>query len=125
MIGALHVATGAATGELTRSRPAAVALGPILHLASDRVPHRHPRWAVDCLVGVGALAYVVYRRGITDVTTLGALAAIAPDLKHLRRTPRRRRPWWRRGKPHGLQVRVQLALAVVLLAPLARAGSRR
>jgi len=39
VIVSLHVATGAALGALTRSRVAALALGPPLHLACDRVPH--------------------------------------------------------------------------------------
>jgi hypothetical protein len=39
VIVSLHVATGAALGALTRSRLAALALGPALHLACDRVPH--------------------------------------------------------------------------------------
>src|SRR5688572_31536019 len=40
MIVSLHVATGAALGAATGSRLAALALGPPLHLASDRVPHQ-------------------------------------------------------------------------------------
>lgn len=39
MIVSLHVATGAAVGALAGSRLAALALGPPLHLACDRVPH--------------------------------------------------------------------------------------
>ena len=39
VIVSLHVATGAAAGALTRSRPAALLLGPLVHLAGDRVPH--------------------------------------------------------------------------------------
>ena len=40
MIVSLHVATGAAAGAATGSRLAAVMLGPILHLAGDRLPHQ-------------------------------------------------------------------------------------
>ena len=84
MIVALHVATGAATGALTRSRIAAVAIGPVLHVASDRVPHRHLRHAsVDYLTGLLALAALVRRRGGSDAATLGALAAVMPDAEHL------------------------------------------
>jgi hypothetical protein len=119
MIVALHVATGAVTGALTSSRGAAVALGPLLHVASDRIPHRHPRRKWDFLAGAVALAYVAHRRGITDAATVGALAAVAPDAKPRRRQtrPPRLRP---RRKPHGLRVTAQLALAAALLAPLIR-----
>ena len=40
MIVSLHVATGAAAGAASGSRLAAVLLGPILHLAGDRLPHQ-------------------------------------------------------------------------------------
>jgi hypothetical protein len=40
LIVALHVATGAAAGAASGSRLAALLLGPILHLAGDRLPHR-------------------------------------------------------------------------------------
>ena len=39
VIVALHVATGAAAGAASGSRFAALVLGPILHLAGDRLPH--------------------------------------------------------------------------------------
>ena len=39
MIVSLHVATGALGGALVRSRPLALALGPVLHVAADRVRH--------------------------------------------------------------------------------------
>ena len=39
VIVALHVATGAAAGAASRSRLAALLLGPVLHLAGDRLPH--------------------------------------------------------------------------------------
>lgn len=117
MIVALHVATGAATGALTRSRLAATALGPPIHRASDRVPHRHPYWAWDVVLGAAALSYVAARRGLSDAATIGALAAVAPDLKHAlpRKRQRRRR---RRRKPSGLPVSAQLAFAAALLARL-------
>ena len=126
MIVALHVATGAATGALTRSRIAAVAIGPVLHVASDRVPHRHPRHAsVDYLTGLLAFAALARRRGGSDAATLGALAAVMPDAEHLvpalrprgaRVFHRRRRG--RRRKPSGLSAGVQLFLAAAMLAPL-------
>jgi len=39
MIGSVIVSLHVATGALTRSRPAALLLGPLVHLAGDRVPH--------------------------------------------------------------------------------------
>jgi len=115
MIVALHVATGAATGALTRSRLAAVALVPPVHLASDRVPHRHPHWVCDLMLGGAGLANVATRRGLSDPTTIGALAAVASDLKHVL-PPRRQGRLRRRRKQRGLPVSAQLALAAALLA---------
>jgi hypothetical protein len=40
---ALHVATGAAAGAASGSRLAALLLGPVLHLAGDRLPHEDIR----------------------------------------------------------------------------------
>lgn len=116
MIVALHVATGAVTGALTRSRTEALALGPPLHAASDRVPHRHPHWSLDCLAGAVALALVAERRGVMDAATVGALAAVAPDLKHLR--PRATKRRGRRRRQRGLSVGAQLVLTTVMLAAL-------
>ena len=89
MIVALHVATGATVGAAVRSRTAAALLGIPLHLAGDRVPHRdihNRRFEVGSgLVLVGLLAL---RRGITDASTIGALAACSPDVEHIIRLPR-------------------------------------
>src|SRR5207249_9151859 len=40
VIVSLHVATGAAAGAASGSRVVALLLGPILHLAGDRLPHQ-------------------------------------------------------------------------------------
>jgi hypothetical protein len=40
VIVSLHVATGAAAGAASGSRLTAILLGPILHLAGDRLPHQ-------------------------------------------------------------------------------------
>jgi hypothetical protein len=124
MIVALHVATGAATGVLTRSRAAAIVLGPVLHVASDHVPHRHPRHdALDYATGLAAVGLLVRRRGTLDAATIGALAAVAPDFEHLltRRRSRKlfhRRPGADRKDRRGLSTATQLGLAALLLAPL-------
>ena len=79
MIVLFHAASGAAAGALTRSRIGALALGPVLHVAADRVPHRHPAhtgW--EYLAGSVALGALARRRGVFDVATLGALAPCCP-----------------------------------------------
>ena len=84
MIVALHVATGAALGAATGSRLAAILLGPALHLAGDRVPHRDfhsPR--IEIGTGVAGVALLAVRRGPLDPATLGAVASSAPDLEHV------------------------------------------
>ena len=124
MIVSLHVATGGALGALTGSRLAALALGPPLHLACDRVPHddiADRRFEIGS--GLFGLALLALRRGPFDPATLGAAAACAPDLEHVV-------PWLR---PHGgklfhgahgwhraggLRTDVQLVAAGVLIGAL-------
>lgn len=91
VIVSLHVATGAATGALARSRPIALLLGPVVHLAGDRVPHDDIH-SIRFEVGSGlvALAALAARRGVLDPAVLGGGAAAAPDLEHLV-------PWLRPG----------------------------
>jgi hypothetical protein len=92
VIVSLHVASGAALGALTRSRLAALALGPPLHLACDRVPHEDiadRRFEVRS--GLFGLALLVLCGGPLDPATLGAASASAPDLEHI----------FRRLRPHG------------------------
>src|SRR5688500_3329583 len=124
MIVSLHVATGAALGAVTRSRLAALALGPPLHLASDRVPHQDiasRRFEIGS--GVFGLALLALRRGPLDPATLGAAAACAPDLEHVvpRLRPRGRklfhggRGWHRAG---GFRADVQLVVAGALIGLL-------
>jgi hypothetical protein len=121
MIVSLHLATGAATGELSRSRRLAVASGPVLHVLSDRVPHRHPDHLVwDYVASAIAFGVVARSRGMRDAATLGAVAAVIPDLEHVlpARGPKvfhRRR---RRRRAAGLSVGTQLGLTAVMLVPL-------
>ena len=124
MIVALHVATGAAAGAASRSRVAALLLGPILHLAADRVPHqdfRSRRFEIGS--GLACLVLLAARRGPLDPATLGAGASSAPDLEHVlpflrpggRMLFHGRRGWHRSGR---LPADVQLLLAGVILAAL-------
>jgi hypothetical protein len=125
MIIALHAATGAATGALTGSRLVALAVAPVLHIASDRVPHRHPAHdSLDYLAGALAIGILARRRGAFDVATIGAVAAILPDVEHVvpgvrprgaKLFHRRRR---RVRRDVGLSAGMQMLLAASVLGPL-------
>ena len=122
VIVSLHVATGAAAGALTRSRGASLVLGPLLHLAADRIPHddigdvdfeTYSGLAMLTLLGVG--------RGWLNPAVLGGAAAAAPDLEHVV-------PWLRpggrklfhNGEPDGggVSTGVQLVLAGAIIGYL-------
>jgi hypothetical protein len=130
VIVSLHVATGAAAGAASGSRVTALFLGPILHLAGDRVPHEDigsRRFEIGS--GLVCLALLAARRGLLDPATLGAAASSAPDLEHVlpslrprgRKLFHGRRGWHRSGR---FPTRVQLLLAGatigVLVAPRPR-----
>ena len=127
MIVSLHVATGAVGGAAVRSRPAAVALGFLLHLVGDVIPHEDiPSPRFEMWSGVAGLTLLAIVRGPLDPATLGAAAASSPDLEHAVRLPRpggrklfpshRIRGWHRAG---GLTAGVQLLVAGVLVGTLA------
>lgn len=89
MIVSLHVATGAAGGALTRSRPAAAALGLALHALGDRIPHRDiDSFNFELRSGVTCLLAIAARYGPLSPVTIGAAAASAPDIEHAIRLPR-------------------------------------
>jgi hypothetical protein len=124
VIVSLHVATGAAVGALTRSRIAALALGPPLHLACDRVPHEDiDDRRFEIRSGAFGMALLALSRGPLDPATLGAASASAPDLEHIFRRLRPggrklfhgRRGWHRSG---GFRADVQLVLAGVIIGVL-------
>jgi hypothetical protein len=139
VIASLHVATGAAAGALAGSRKTAVALGPLLHLAADLVPHQDIRsHRFEVTTASAALLALAALRGPFDPATLGGAAAAAPDIEHVVRLPR---PGGRKlfpthrgaGKhtPLGLPTWIQLLAAGALLGllfPVARlprlAGAR-
>jgi hypothetical protein len=125
MIVPLHVAIGAATGAVSRSRPASLALGPLLHIVGDQVPHRHPKRPVwELLTGAFALGFLAGRRGVLDPATLGAFAAAAPDAEHLLplrvrgRKVLHLRPGRDRHDGTGLSAQKQMLLAAGLIAAL-------
>ena len=123
MIVSLHVASGAAAGSLLRSRLAALALGPVLHLAGDVVPHRDfESREFETASGLVALGLVAAVRGPLSPATICAAAASAPDLEHVLAIPR---PDGRKLFPShrfpglhregGIPAPVQLAAALFLL----------
>ena len=128
VIVALHVATGAAAGALTDSRLAALALGPVVHLAGDLMPHRdNASTRFELLSGVGTVLLLAIRRGPLDPATLGAIAASAEDLEHVLPLPRpggrklfpshRNDDWHNRG---GVPAWVQLIAAGAIIGALLR-----
>lgn len=85
----LHVATGAAGGALTRSRPAAIALGLALHALGDRMPHQDiGSRRFEIRSGVVCALALIARHGPLSPVVLGALASSAPDVEHVVRLPR-------------------------------------
>jgi hypothetical protein len=129
VIVALHVATGAVAGAGSRSRLAALLLGPILHLAGDRVPHEDiPSRRFEIGSGLACLLLLAARRGPLDPATLGAGASSAPDLEHVVRFLQPggsklfhgRRGWHRSGR---FRADLQLLLAGAIVGSLV--GPRR
>jgi hypothetical protein len=91
VIVSLHVATGAVAGSFTRSRPLALLLGPLVHLAGDRVPHDDIHdLGFEVGSGLASLALLAARRGPLDPAVLCGATAAAPDLEHVV-------PWLRPG----------------------------
>lgn len=124
MIVSLHVATGAAAGAASRSRLVAILLGPILHLAGDRLPHEDigsRRFEIGS--GLACLALLAGRCGPLDPATLGAAASSAPDLEHVvpflrvggRKLFHGRYGWHRSGR---FRADVQLLLAGAIVGAL-------
>jgi hypothetical protein len=127
VIVSLHVATGAAAGAASGSRLAAIVLGPILHLAGDRLPHQDidsRRFEIGS--GMACLALLAARRGVLDPATIGAAASSAPDLEHVvplmrpggNKVFHGRLGWHRSGRlPTYVQLLVAGAIVGALLAP--------
>ena len=124
VIVALHVATGAAAGAASGSRLTALLLGPVLHLAGDRLPHEDihsTRFELGS--GLASLFLLALRRGLLDPATLGAAASSAPDLEHIvpflrpggRKLFHDRLGWHRSGR---FPVSVQLLIAGGILGAL-------
>ena len=129
MIVSLHVSTGAAAGALSRSRLRALLIGPVLHLAGDRLPHEDiANRRFEIASGLFGVALLAARRGPVDAATLGAVAASAPDLEHLFPAVRplgkkvfHHRGWHRRG---AFSAKAQLLAAGVILGLLISPSGR-
>jgi hypothetical protein len=127
VIVSLHVASGAAAGAVSGSRLTAILLGPILHLAGDRVPHQDigsRRFEIGS--GLACLALLAGKRGLLDPATLGAAASSAPDLEHVfpfvrpygRKLFHGRGGWHRSGRfPTHVQLLLAGAIVGALIAP--------
>jgi hypothetical protein len=127
VIVALHVATGAAAGAASGSRLAALVLGPVLHIAGDRVPHRDFRSRrFEIASGLAAILLLAVRRGPLDPATLGAAASSAPDLEHvlplLRPGGRKLFHDYGCHRSGWFPARLQLLIAVAILVSLSAPG---
>jgi hypothetical protein len=131
VIVSLHVATGAAVGALAGNRFRALALGPLVHLVGDMIPHHDiASRRFEICSGVALLGLVAAARGPFDRAVFGAVAASTPDLEHVIRFPRpggrklfpshRVRGWHRTG---GLPTWFQLLAAGLIAGTLL--GSRK
>ena len=130
MIVSLHVATGAAAGALAGTPLRALLIGPLVHIAGDRTPHRDlSHRSFEIASGSAAVLLLAATRGPLDPATVGAVAASAPDVEHVLPLPRpggrklfpshRLYGWHRSG---GISGGTQLLLAGALLGALAATG---
>jgi hypothetical protein len=105
-------------------KAAALLLGPVLHLAGDRLPHqdiRSRRFEIGS--GLVCLALLAGARGPLDAATIGAAASSAPDLEHVvpflrlggSKLFHGRRGWHRVGR---FRTEMQLLLAGAILGAL-------
>jgi hypothetical protein len=126
VIVSLHVASGAAAGALAGSRTRALLLGPLVHLAGDRMPHQDiASRRFEVMTGLGVLSLLVAARGPLSPAVLGAVTASVPDVEHVLRLPRpggrklfpshRVRGWHRSG---GVPASVQLLAAGAIAGAL-------
>jgi hypothetical protein len=124
VIVSMHVAIGAAAGAATGSRARALLLGPLLHVAADRVRHEDiPDRRFEIGSGIACLALLAAGRGPLDPAVLGAAASSAPDLEHVVPWlhPRSHKLFHRRPqRAGGLGTGIQLLLAGVVVGRLLR-----
>jgi len=127
LIVSLHVASGAALGAATRSRPTAALLGLASHALGDAIPHEDiesRRFEIGS--GLALIGVLCLRLGPLHPVVVGAAAASAPDLEHVLRLPRpggralfpshRVEGWHRSG---GVPAGIQLLAAGLIVGGLA------
>jgi len=128
VIVSLHVATGAAAGALVRSRGASLVLGPVLHLAADRIPHDDiGNVRFETYSGLVMLTLLGVGRGWLEPAVLGGAAAAAPDLEHVVPWLRPRgRKLFHHGEPDGggISTGAQLVLAGAIIGYLVGRSSK-
>jgi hypothetical protein len=133
LISSLHVATGALAGALLGSTRAAAIVGPILHVAGDRMPHEDIGWReFELWTSIGGVVALGIARGPLDPATVGAFTSAVPDAEHVLPFPRpggkklfpsHRLAGWHR--PGGVPAGVQVVAAGAILAGLIAAGLAR
>lgn len=133
VISSLHVATGAFAGALLRSRSGAFVVGPLLHVAGDRMPHHDIGWRkFEVWTSIGGILALGIARGPLDPATVGGFASALPDAEHVFPFPRpggkklfpsHRISGWHR--PGGVPASVQVVAAGAILGGLVAAGIAR
>jgi hypothetical protein len=133
VISSLHVATGAAAGALLGSPRAALVVGPLLHVAGDRMPHHDIGWRkFEVWTSVGGIVALGLARGPLDPATVGAFASALPDAEHVLPFPRpggkklfpsHRLTGWH--MPGGVPASVQVLAAGAILGGLVATGLGR
>ena len=133
MISSLHVATGALAGALIGSRGGALAAGPLLHVAGDRMPHYDIGWRrFEVVSSIGGIVVLAVARGPLDPATIGGFSSALPDAEHVLRLPRpggrklfpsHRIPGWHR--PGGVPASAQVVAAGAIISALVAAGLAR
>ena len=122
----MHVATGAAAGAFAGSRTEAALAGLALHAAGDAIPHEDfDSLRFETISGLGLLALLALRRGLTDPAVIGGAFCAAPDLEHVIPHPGHSKPkrfpshriegWHREG---GISAPLQLLISLVIVGVL-------
>jgi hypothetical protein len=126
VIVSVHVAAGGLAGALVGSRRGACAIGLLLHVVADAIPHRDFRSRTFELgSGVAGVLTLAFARGFGDPATVGAIASSLPDFEHVLPLPRpggRRifpsHRWSALHRAGGVSAGTQLAVSVAALAML-------
>jgi hypothetical protein len=83
VIGAVHVAVGAAIGSIIGRPVSSFTVGIVSHAICDAVPHRDLTPAEEVPLIAAALGITAVRYGIGSAAMAGAVGALLPDAEHL------------------------------------------